>query len=343
LGPSKVEYIIEADIKGCFDNIDHHLLMERVRKRVRDRKVLRLVLAFLKAGIMAEGSVRHPVAGTPQGGIISPLLATILLTAIDERYRRWIPRPGEEANKAHTRRQYDRRQGRPTFFMVRYADDFVILVMGSREEAEREKTALAEFLKEQLHLELSMEKTLITHAENGFEFLGYRVIKEPSQRTGRMVAKLRIPKGKLQMLRNRLKAKTDTTTTNQSLADLLKSLRPIITGWSNYYRYAAGAWRDFASLDWWLDQRIYRWLRKKHPKATVRQLRHRYGKRVSATRKTWGEGDARLWFSAEGGTTQYRCRGIRISNGWNDEIDGVHNYPEVARPLSGYMWTGALL
>src|SRR5580698_678627 len=88
-GPSKVRFVIEGDIKGCFDAIDHHLLMERMRRRIQDRKVLRLVLAFLKAGIMVEGSVQHPVTGTPQGGVLSPLLANIFLTAIDERYRRW--------------------------------------------------------------------------------------------------------------------------------------------------------------------------------------------------------------------------------------------------------------
>ena len=165
---STVEYIIEGDIKGCFDNIDHHLLMERVRRRIGDPKVLGLVLAFLKAGIMAEGSVRHPVAGTPQGGIASPLLANIMLTGIDERYGRWIPRPGESSMKARARRNWDRTKGLPTFYSVRYADDFVILVTGTREDAEREKEALAKFLNEELHLELSAEKTLITRGQEPF-------------------------------------------------------------------------------------------------------------------------------------------------------------------------------
>jgi len=84
-GSSKNRYVIEGDIKGCFDAIDHHRLMERVRRRIKDRKVLRLVLAFLKAGVMIEGAVRHPITGTPQGGIVSPLLANIYLTAIDDR------------------------------------------------------------------------------------------------------------------------------------------------------------------------------------------------------------------------------------------------------------------
>jgi RNA-directed DNA polymerase len=140
-GPSKVRFVIEGDIKGCFDAIDRHLLMERMRRRIQDRKVLRLVLAFLKAGIMVEGSVQHPVTGTPQGGVLSPLLANIFLTAIDERYRRWTATPRERLQNAADRRHYDRRRGRPTFGIVRYADDFVILVAGTKDEALAEREA----------------------------------------------------------------------------------------------------------------------------------------------------------------------------------------------------------
>ncbi|WP_247356714.1 MULTISPECIES: reverse transcriptase domain-containing protein [unclassified Bradyrhizobium] len=95
-GTSEYRFVIEGDIKGCFDAVDHHVLMERARRRIGDRKVLRLVLAFLKAGVMIEGTVRHPVTGTPQGGIISPLLANVYLAAIDERYGRWSMRPRED-------------------------------------------------------------------------------------------------------------------------------------------------------------------------------------------------------------------------------------------------------
>lgn len=342
-GPSRVAYVIEGDIKGCFDNIDHHLLMERIRRRVGDRKVLRLILSFLKAGVMAEGNVVHPVAGAPQGGIISPLLANIMLTALDERYGRWTPQPHEPCHRAQQRRTRDRNRKRPTFFMVRYADDFVVLVTGTKEDAEHEKSNLATFLKERLHLELSVEKTHITRPEDGFEFLGYRVIREPSQRSGLPVGKLRIPKGKMQELRNRLKKRTDMSTTNRSLEDILKGLSPVITGWRNYYRYATGAWKDFLRLDWWLTHRIRRWLKKKHPKNTWRAIYRQYAQRESATRWAWGENGVLLRRFGQGGTSYYRCRGFRISNGWNERLDGVRPYPEAVPPISGYIWTGVLL
>ena len=342
-GPSRVQYVIEGDIKGCFDAIDHHLLMERLRRRVQDRKVLRLVRAFLKAGVMAEGSLRHPVAGTPQGGIISPLLANVALTAIDERYGRWTPAPHEPWGNALARRARGRRSGRPSFFLVRYADDFVILVTGTKEEAELEKERLATFLQECLHMELSLEKTLVTRAENGFEFLGYRVVKEPAQLTGRMVGKLYIPKGKLQLLRSRLKRLTDRSTTGLSLGNLLQTLNPIIAGWRNYYRYATGAYKDFSRLDRFLWYRLYRWLKKKHQKTPAREIDRRFHRRESPTRKTWGDGTVSLARFTSGRTARYRFRGARISNGWNDDWDGVHFYVEVARNLSGFTWVGELL
>jgi len=342
-GASPVAYVMEGDISGCFDAIDHHLLMQSVRKRVKDAKVLRFLRAFLKAGILAEGNFRHPIAGTPQGGIISPLLANICLSALDARYARWIPSPGETVCRSQWRRRYDRERGRPIFFLVRYADDFVVLVSGTQEEAEAEKAALAAFLQQELHMELSLEKTQITPATEGFEFLGYWVVKERAKRTGRMVGKLRIPKGKLQELRRRIKAKTDRSTTAQSWEDLLGDLNPLIAGWRNYYRYATGATKNFSRLDNWLWRRIWLWLRKKHKGVNGHTIRRRYERRESPTRWWWGEGPTLLRRFCQGGQVRYRYRGTRISNGWNREIDGVRFYPEVARPISGFTWVGELL
>ena len=130
------QWAIEGDIKGCFDNIDHHALMNRLRRRIGDGKVNRLVVAFLRAGVVSEQQYSRTDTGTPQGGVLSPLLANIALSAIEERYRRWVwPRheptsmsDGEAIKaRASSFRCRDRRL-LPTFFSVRYADDFIILV-----------------------------------------------------------------------------------------------------------------------------------------------------------------------------------------------------------------------
>jgi len=128
-------------------------------------------VTFLRADIMIEGNRRHPVTGTPQGGIISPLYGQFLLTAIDERYRRWVPNPRDKTReRAQQRLQSDYKRGRPGFYVVRYADDFVVLVQGTQQDADQERLALAQFLKEELRMESSMEKTKITDVRERFDF-----------------------------------------------------------------------------------------------------------------------------------------------------------------------------
>ncbi|WP_352904697.1 reverse transcriptase domain-containing protein [Mesorhizobium sp. M0700] len=317
-GPSRTRYVIEGDIKGCFDAIDHHVLMERVRRRVRDRKVLGLVLAFLKADIMIEGSLRHPVTGTPQGGIVSPLLANVYLTAIDERYRRWVPNPRDKTReRAQQRLQSDYYRGRPGFYVVRYADDFV-LVQGTQQEAEEERLALAQFLKEELRMELSMEKTKITDVREGFDFLGYRVAQIRMPSSDRRVGLLFIPKGKSQFLRDKIKVKVREKPTGQTLAELIDDLNPVIIGWRNYYRYATRAWREFSKHDWWLYRRIKYWLGKKHGKASGRTLRRIYTESGAGKGGSWRVGRKKLVRFADTKRPRYPDRGLRIPNGWND-------------------------
>lgn len=219
------------------------------------------------------------------------------------------------------RRQRDRRNGRPTFLSVRYADDFVVYTDGTLEQAEAEKQALAEFLRRELRMELSMEKTRITAVGEGYDFLGYRVVQERSSRTGRMVGKLFIPKSKLKDLRHKIKVKVREAPTGKSLADLIDMLNPIITGWRNYYRYASGASRDFTALDWWMWWRVGRWLRKKHRKARWCELKHRFTGDTRGNQRRWSDGSTKIRFFREGGTSRFPYRGMRIPNGWNADPD----------------------
>jgi len=339
-GPSRTRFVIEGDIKGCFDAIDHHVLMDRVRRRIRDRKVLRLVLAFLKADIMIEGSLRHPVTGTPQGGIISPLLANVTLTAIDERYRRWVPNPRDRTReRAQQRLQSDYKRGRPGFYVVRYADDFVVLVQGTQQDADQERQALAQFLKEELRMELSMEKTKITDVREGFDFLGYRIAQEKMPSTGRHVGMFFIPKSKLQLLRDKIKAKVRAIPTGRTLADVIDGLNPVITGWRNYYRYATRASKEFAKHDWWLYWCLKSWLGKKHGKASGRTLRRMYTESRTGERSRWRMGGKKLARFADAKRLRYPDRGLRIPNGWNATPDehfrkGDDKFWEATRALA---------
>ena len=159
--------MFEADIKACFDEIDHTALMGRVRRRIGDKRVLGLVKAFLRAGILTEdGLNRETITGTPQGGILSPLLANIALSVLDEHFaRKW-----EALGPAWTRAKR-RRAGVPVMRLVRYADDFVVMVAGTRDDAEALWDEVAAVLAP-MGLRLSEEKTRVCHIDEGFDFLG---------------------------------------------------------------------------------------------------------------------------------------------------------------------------
>jgi group II intron reverse transcriptase/maturase len=260
------QWAIEGDIKGCFDNISHHGLMNRVRRRIGDGRLNRLLVKLLKAGVMAEGQFLRTDDGTPQGGILSPLLANIALSAIDERYERhaWPrakPRLLEDEKKIRVRlwnnRNNDRTAGRPVIVPVRYADDFIIFVCApkgvgqaerAKEIAEREKAELARTLKESLNLELAEAKTLVTPVTEHVSFLGFhfRVQRHPVYG---WMSKVFIPKDKSRSLRRSIKLVFHRSTIHRSLESRLVELNPIIRGWAHFYRYATGAKRVFSDID----------------------------------------------------------------------------------------------
>jgi group II intron reverse transcriptase/maturase len=323
------QWAIEGDIKGCFDHIDHHGLMVRIRRRVSDSKVGRLIVAFLKAGVLSREQFSRSEAGTPQGGILSPLLANIALSAIEERYERHVwPRrtptvrtdAAEIQKRAMSFRSGDRRRGEIVCFPIRYADDFIILVgsaSGSsetmREAAIEEKTKLATALKEQLGLELSEAKTLVTPVTEPMRFLGHhvRVRRHPGHH--RLVSTALIPKARSKQLRQRIKDLFGRNTIGSSLEGRLQKLNPMLRGWCNFYRHAWGAKRIFTALDNYLWWTILRWLRKKHARAAMKRLRARYG---------WHKPGGRALKWRDGKTVPFEAARVRVRHfelGWQKD------------------------
>jgi RNA-directed DNA polymerase len=300
------EWVLEADIEACFDRIDHHALMCRVRGRIGDKRVLALIKAFLWAGILTEhGDLEDTVTGTPQGGILSPLLANIALSALDRQYLAdW-----QEMSRYDGRRQYLQRTGHPTYRLVRYADDLVVCVKGTRPQAQALLDGLAERV-EGIGLKLKPEKTGITHIDEGFVFLGQRFIRRPKG-PKRYVYTLVCDEALASVMR-KVKALTGRSTRNLSLADLLSALNPVLRGWAAYFRYAA-AKRTLAYLGYYAWRRVVGWLRKKHPQRTWKQIRRRYfGKDQLQERGIV------LYNPAAMRVERYRYRGARISTPWNE-------------------------
>ena len=329
--PLPYQWVVEGDIKGCFDNIEHHGLMERVRRRVEDPKVNRLIVAFLKAGILSEGTFLRSDAGTPQGGILSPLLANIALSVIEERYERHVlqrriaPKRRDAAppeRRACEARHHDKRRGRTIVFPIRYADDFLLLVGAApgpeqheraRKDAETEKAAVALLLKQQLGLTLSESKTHVTPVTEAFPFLGHHVCVRYNREFGRKACVTLIPKEKSHQVRERIKRLCRRNRARQSLRDLLRDLNWLLRGWSAFYRHAWGAKRVFGSLDYYTWWTVLRWLRKKHQHAPIKALKALYppSKERGARRGQWHHRGVTLFITARTRVGPYRLASAR--------------------------------
>lgn len=300
-------WVLEGDIKACFDNVNHSILMGLVKKRIGDRKVLELIWKFLRAGVLtAEADVVPTLTGTQQGGIISPLLSNIYLSDLDRHFSEIWEREMFTAN----RRSKLRKSGKATYLLVRYSDDFVVLINGTEEHARQIKEEATEVLEKRLKMELSTEKTLITHIDEGYEFLGFKIFRTTRGNGGKRVV-LTIPsKASLASVMNKVK-KVACRNTHMTLAQIITVVNPILRGWVNYFRHAVSK-RTFSYLNYYSWWRLIRWLRKKHKGMTWKELRRRYyGKdRIR-------DGDLILYNPATQPVTRYRYRGTKIAVNWD--------------------------
>jgi RNA-directed DNA polymerase len=250
----KFFWIIEGDITSYFDTIHHRKLIRLVGKRVRDRKVLRLVWKFLRSGVMEERTFRETTLGTPQGGIISPLLANIYLHELDQYMER-------HTSLGHREKNRRRKQRLGNFTYARYADDFVVLCNGRRAEAEEMREELYQFLKTSLHLELSKEKTKITHLNDGFKFLGFWLQR---RRGGSgMTTKIVIPNEAMAKIKAKIRMALSPTSHQDSVSTKFVGLNRLIRGWCQYYQFTSKASTQFSELEHMLFWEVAHWLGRK--------------------------------------------------------------------------------
>ena len=301
------EWVVEGDIKACFDEISHAALLERVRARVGDKRVLALVTAFLKAGILGEDRVlRDSHAGTPQGSILSPLLSNVALSVLDDHVAR-AP-GGPAATKSQRGRR--RRQGLPNYRLIRYADDWCLVVSGSRADAEALRGEIAGVLST-MGLRLSEEKTLITHIDEGLDFLGWRIQRHRKPGTSRSYVYTYPARKSVRTVTGKVKTLCRRTGTNQPLDVLLRQLNPALQGWCAYFRpgVSSAAFGYLRRYAWW---RVLQWLRRKHRRNTWKDIRRQY-----CGGGWWPASHDRALFNPAGvHTTRYRYRGQQIPAPW---------------------------
>ncbi len=303
-GTCKYRWVFEADIEACFDQLSHCAVLARVRRRVGDKRVLSLIKAFLKSGIMSGGLVRHADTGTPQGGVCSPLLANIALSALDEHFcAKWDAHGGENRRRAH------RRRGGATYRIVRYADDFVIMVCGAKVHADALGDEVTEVLAP-LGLRLSQSKTRVCHIDEGFDFLGFHIQRRTKRGTARKYVYTYPSKKALASIMGKVRALT-ARSRHRTLADLLRWLNWALRGWCNYFRSGVSA-ATFAYLDKYAWRRVTGWLRKRHKGINWKTLYRRF--LTSEGRPA--EGKVMLFQAQKVEINRYRWRGASIPAPW---------------------------
>ncbi|NEO82450.1 group II intron reverse transcriptase/maturase [Moorena sp. SIO4G3] len=275
------KWVLDADISKCFDKINHQKLLEKLNTYP---SMKRLIKYWLKAGVIDKGRFSETKEGTPQGGIISPLLANIALHGMEEHIKSYA-----ETLKG------SKKANRQALTLVRYADDFVIM-HPSKTVVEESQAIISEWLKG-IGLELKPSKTKITHTLEGFDFLGfnvrqYKVGKHHSKRGFKTLIKP--SKSKVKEHVKRLSKEINQMKTAKQVS-VIEKLKPIIKGWANYYKPVVSK-KTYSKVDNCLYQKLRRWGLRRHPNKSKSWVKDKYwGTKVYTPKETWKEPKIDNW------------------------------------------------
>ncbi len=292
-------WVIEGDISAYFDTINHRKLMKLLGRRIDDQKLLDLIWKFLRAGVMERKLFKDTKLGTPQGGIISPLLANVYLHELDGFMR-------GHCGLTTSGKVKRRKQGLANFVYARYADDFVILCNGTQAQALEMKEEVHRFLRDNLYLTLSLEKTKVTHLNDGYDFLGFNLRRYMGSKG--MTTKVTIPDKALEKHQGTLRAALAPDSYDDSIKTKLLAVNRIIGGWCRYYQYTSKVALQFGKMQteaFWL---FAHWLGRKHKLKMSEVMQTFYARRAAEKSKTLGVGE--IWLARH---LSYRAKRYRDS------------------------------
>lgn len=297
-------WVIEGDLASYFDTVHHKLLRKCLKKRICDKRLLALLWRFIKAGHIEQNLFRAAHEGVPQGGVLSPLLSNIMLDEFDQwledkylskkaRKDRWAWNFGIKQKRPITIRE--NRQWKPAVAYCRYADDFVLIVKGTKQQAAYIREECRNLLEDKLHLTLNMDKTHITHVNDGFTFLGYRIIRKCGPH-GNIRPVTTIPKDKYRNLNHKI-TKLLSGDYGENRIGMIKSLNYKLVGWGNFYQYTDYTAKVFSKLDRIVFWKLAHWLGTKY-RTSIKQLIIKWVREPE-------EGKAKTWVI--GGLNKHGC------------------------------------
>lgn len=256
------KWVLEGDIKGCFDHISHEWLLNNIPM---DREVLR---KWLKCGFVFNGELFPTEEGTPQGGIISPTLANMTLDGLQSLVQKAVKPHWEPADT-----KYGRKWIEPKINLVRYADDFIV----TAKDKETIETVLLPLIRQfmaERGLMLSEEKTKVTHVSEGFDFLGFNIREYKSN--GKLLTKP--SKDAMKNFCDKVRTKIKSNKSAKA-SSLIRMLNHMIPGWTNYYRYGASS-KAFSRVDYEVYKTLWQWAQRRHPKKGKQWIKERYFKQL---------------------------------------------------------------